>query len=82
MSLYSHCNPDQFSYSPTDYSVQDGGDEHPVCDECGELLGGLDREGDGVTCWNCLHPDCEDYPCQDCYETAIDRAHDSMDTER
>jgi hypothetical protein len=57
-------------------SVQD----HPdFCEECGEELGSKDSD---MTCYQCQHPDCEDYPCQDCIETMIDKAHDSYDQER
>ncbi len=81
-----------FQLDPADFTdelqrQQDNGDamndDSPICsadrcDKCKELLSDSDDE----TCWQCLHPDCEDYPCQDCYEHAIDRAHDSMDMER
>jgi hypothetical protein len=74
MSLYSHCNPDQFSYSPTDYSVQDGGDE---C-ECGGTLDEHDR------CSNCDsgHDDCAPRECFACYERAMGRAEDAYEGER
>jgi hypothetical protein len=83
MSLYSHCNPEEFSYSPADYSVQDHDGPNVFCVECDIEMADLDREGSDTHCWYCLHPTCEDGdPCQDCYENAIDRAHDSMDMER
>jgi hypothetical protein len=83
MSREARCNPDQFGPAPfVDYVTQDGGDEPIFCDQCSETLADLDREGVDGTCWQCLHPDCEDYPCQECCEFAADRIHDSYDQER
>jgi hypothetical protein len=54
-----------------------------LCDECGDVLADLDKQGTDTTCWWCIHPECEDVsPCVDCYSEAIDRAMDSMDMER
>jgi hypothetical protein len=85
MSRYSICNPEQFTALAELYSMSVQGHDGPnvFCVECDIELADLDREGSDTTCWYCLHPTCEDGdPCQDCYEIAIDRAHDSMDTER
>jgi hypothetical protein len=84
-------------YAPDEYTVtsdypsielirerqRDAEAENPTCDECGEVLADLDKQGTDTTCWYCIHPECEDgTPCVDCYSESIDRAMDSMDMER
>jgi hypothetical protein len=54
--------------------------ENPTCIECGDPL--TDNSDGEDTCYFCLHVECEHDPCEDCYENAIDKAHDAMDQDR
>ena len=66
MSRYASCNPEQFTYTSTDYTHQDGGAE---C-ECGGTFDQYD------CCSDCDlgHDDCEINECFACFERSMDKA--------